>query len=472
MANPLRSRALPSGKPRQALGLGGRRALKGAALVVALLEAIAAQAKPETEALRLNARNTPLPGGDAYETGRGLLAAGDVTGAMAAFREALLEAPQSVDTLNAIAVCYDRLGRYDVSRSYYDAALAIQPGSVLVLNNLGYSLYLQGDLRGAIPHLQQVAAGGDPGAAATSRRLLQLIGVKLRESEARASMAQAVAELKSSQTRIELAANGEQRLVMAAKAPRAEVVASLGEAAELTVVPKVWTARDEARIEAAEAERQRRETDAILAEVAALTAADAALRLQNPVRLGDASAATAFAEVFAIDAAAAVPGVITPAAGASPAPQRGKRQAVDTALLNASAKGKGRRAVRKAMVTPAAEAEVEAIAAAALSPATMPGQSVAAAAPLVVASGYASLSLEAPAWIVASRRGAIASSNPTLVGQSPEAERATAEFDSDDPVLNAFAARMRKAGNDNVMAVSADVAIARLEALITRLRRA
>src|SRR5512137_2831181 len=137
MVPPPRISALQRNKPRQALGLGGRRALKGAALVVALLEAIAAQAKPETEALRLNARNTPVPGGDAYETGRGLLAAGDVSGAMAAFREALLEAPQSVDTLNAIAVCYDRLGRYDVSRSYYDAALAIQPGSVLVLNNLG-----------------------------------------------------------------------------------------------------------------------------------------------------------------------------------------------------------------------------------------------------------------------------------------------------------------------------------------------
>lgn len=463
-------------KPRHTLGLGGHRALKGAALVVALLEAIAAQAKPDVGAMRLNARNTPLPGGDAYETGRGLLAAGDVTGAMAAFREALLEAPQSVDTLNAIAVCYDRLGRYDVSRSYYDAALAIAPGSLLVLNNLGYSLYLQGDLRGAIPHLQQVAAGGDPGASATSRRLLQLIGVKLRESEARASMAQAVAELKESQTRIEMAANGEQRLVMAAKAPRAEVVATLGEAAELTVVPKVWTARDEARIEAAEAQRQRRETEAVLVEVAALTAADAALRLQNPVKLADVSAATAFAEVFAIAVPATAPAAIEPTAAVSPVPRKGKRSAAETLQLAAPAKGKGRKAARRATAVPveapAPDAAVEALAAAALSPAAMPGQALAEAVPLVVASGYASLSLEAPAWIVASRRGIPQSSVPTLVGQSPEAERATAEFDSDDPLLNAFAARMRNAGNDNVLQVSADIAIARLEALITRLRQA
>jgi Flp pilus assembly protein TadD len=461
-------------KPRHRLALGGRRALKGAALVVALLDALAAQAKPDAAALRLNARNTPLPGGDAYETGRGLLAAGDITGAMAAFREALLEAPQSVDTLNAIAVCYDRLGRYDVSRSYYDAALAIEPGSVLVLNNLGYSLYLQGDLRGAIPHLQQVAAGGDPGAAATSRRLLQLIGVKLRESEARASMAQAVAELKASQTRVEMAANGEQRLVMAAKAPRPDVVASLGEAAELTVVPKAWTKRDEARIEAAEAERQRRETEAVLAEVAALTAADAALRLQNPVKLAEVSAATAFAEAFAIAEPPTAPGSIAPVAAVVPAPQKDKRTVAETALL--SSPSKGRKAARRANAAPAAaaagDAGVEAIAAAALSPAALPGQAIAQAAPLVVASGYASLSLEAPAWIVATRRGTAPSSMPTLVGQSPEAERATAEFDSDDPVLNAFAARMRNAGNDNILAVSADVAITRLEALITRLRQA
>jgi Tfp pilus assembly protein PilF len=461
--------------PPRKLRLGSSRALKGAALIVALLEAIAAQAKPEAEGLRLNARNTPVPGGDAYETGRGLLAAGDVTGAMAAFREALLDAPQSIDTLNAIAVCYDRIGRYDISRSYYDAAMAIAPDSVLVLNNLGYSLYLQGDLRGAIPLLQQAAAAGDPQASATSRRLLQLISVKLREGEARASMAQAVAELKSPGARVELAANGESRLVLAAPAPRPELVASLGDAAALTVAPKVWTARDEKQLEAGEAARQRAETAAILTEVAALTAADAALRAAPAatIDLASAKAATSVTKAFPLAApetaptaiAAALPVAGRPAIAFTPAamtvptsPGRAPRQAeASISLASATPARKSGRA--KAAVAPV--------------------QTAAAAAPVrsgqVITNGYSALALglDAPGWIVASRRSAPPSNVPRLVGQSPDVSAAVAGFDSDDPVLNAFAARMQRPVNDNrAPDVTAEVAISRLEALIARLRRA
>jgi hypothetical protein len=284
-------------------------------------------------------------------------------------------------------------------------------------------------------------------------------------------MAQAVAELNAPATRIEMAANGEQRLVMTAKTPRPEVVASLGEAAELTVVPKTWTARDEARLAAAEAARERAENEAVLAEVAALTAADAALRTEQTVALGDMSAASAFAAAFPIADTATMPAaetgvvanIITTMA-AKPAPKR--KQRGDTVLAATATTSKGRKAARRA----AAHADVET--ALATSPAAPSPGSAALAAPLVASTrGFASVDLEAPAWIVASRRGAPPSSAPRIVGQSPEAERGFAGFDSDDPVLNAFAARMRGAVNDNVEVV-ADVAIARLESLIARLRRA
>ena len=465
----------PASPPRK-LRLSGGRALKGAALVVALLEAIAAHAKPDTSSLRLNARNTPVPGGDAYDTGRSLLASGDVAGAMAAFRQALIEAPQSVDTLNAIAVCYDRLGRYDVSRSYYDAALAISPGSVLVLNNLGYSLYLQGDLRGAIPMLQQAAGAGDPHAAATSRRLLQLISVRLREADARASMAQAVAELRAPAARIELAGAGEQRLVMTAPTVRADVAATLGDAAALTVVPKAWTARDEKRLEAEEAARERAAMAAVLAEVATLTAEDAALRAANPVNLADATAAVSITTAYPITPAVVAPGAVSvalpvasraplafapPAVTAPATPSRSRAAHTETAdaAMSSSAPAKAARkaARRAAKATPAAVAPV-----------------LVAASRLVAHSvGYASVALDGSGWIIASRRDGLPSHVTQAPAHSPDAGSAIAGFDSDDPMLNAFAARMRSAVNDNrAAAVSPDVAISRLEALIARLRRA
>jgi Flp pilus assembly protein TadD len=454
------------------------RVLKGAALVVALLEAIAAQAKPDTNSVRLNARNTPVPGGDAYDTGRSLLASGDVAGAMASFRQALIEAPQSVDTLNAIAVCYDRLGRYDVSRSYYDAALAISPGSLLVLNNLGYSLYLQGELRAAIPMLQQVAAAGDPYAAATSRRLLQLIAVRLRESDARASMAQAVAELKAPAARIELAANGEQRLVLKAPTVRADVAATLGEAAALTVVPKAWTARDEKRLEAEEAARERAAITAVLAEVAVLTADDAALRAAHPVNLGDSAAATSITTSYPIVPQAVKPAVIsvalpvaarTPLAFATPAvaapmpakPTRGRKARavandVETTLAEVPAKP-ARRTGKAAPAAPAAFAPVQ----------------VAASRLVAQSLDFASVALDSAGWIIAPRRDGLPAHVTQQPAISPDAGIAVAGFDSDDPVLNAFAARMRSAVNDNrAPVVSPEVAISRLEALISRLRRA
>jgi hypothetical protein len=87
--------------------------------------------------------------------------------------------------------------------------------------------------------------------------------------------------------------------------------------------------------------------------------------------------------------------------------------------------------------------------------------------------GYASVPLDAAGWIIASRRDGLPAHVTQTPALSPDAGSAIAGFDSDDPVLNAFAARMRRAVNDNAIAVVApDVAISRLEALIARLRRA
>lgn len=52
-------------------------------------------------------------------------------------------APQDVRVLNALAVTYDKLGRFDLSGRYYAEAAAISPDSPVVTANLAYSHLIQ-----------------------------------------------------------------------------------------------------------------------------------------------------------------------------------------------------------------------------------------------------------------------------------------------------------------------------------------
>ena len=46
--------------------------------------------------------------------------------ALEAYRKALREDPQSVGAMMGIATCYDRMGRFDLSRRHYEMALGGQ----------------------------------------------------------------------------------------------------------------------------------------------------------------------------------------------------------------------------------------------------------------------------------------------------------------------------------------------------------
>lgn len=75
---------------------------------------------------------------------RGYFALDNVGLALEAFRKALRDDPTSVDALNGIAACYDRMGRFDLSRRHYEMALAIAPGDARLYASLALSLDLQG----------------------------------------------------------------------------------------------------------------------------------------------------------------------------------------------------------------------------------------------------------------------------------------------------------------------------------------
>jgi tetratricopeptide (TPR) repeat protein len=85
-------------------------------------------------------------------------------------RKALRDNPRSIETLNAIGIAYDQLGRFDVSREYYDRALALDPNAVQTLNNLGLSATKQGNFALAIGWLER-AQRLDPGSREVGENL-------------------------------------------------------------------------------------------------------------------------------------------------------------------------------------------------------------------------------------------------------------------------------------------------------------
>ena len=104
----------------------------------------------ESGKLEVRALATPLAQGKKpvpfrVAEAHGQLALGNVALALEAYRMALREDPNSVDALSGMAVCYDRMGRYDLARRQYEAALAIEPGNPTVLAMLAASLDAAGE---------------------------------------------------------------------------------------------------------------------------------------------------------------------------------------------------------------------------------------------------------------------------------------------------------------------------------------
>ena len=101
----------------------------------------------------LSVRSIPTPLAQGVRTvpfriaeARGQLALGNVALALESFRKAWRDDPNSTDALAGMAACYDRMGRFDLSRRNYEAALALSPADVELLGAFAQSLQLQGQL--------------------------------------------------------------------------------------------------------------------------------------------------------------------------------------------------------------------------------------------------------------------------------------------------------------------------------------
>ena len=99
-----------------------------------------------------------------YARAADAIRARDYALALEVLQIAAARAPADARVLNAQAVVYDKLGRFDLSARYYARALAADPGSAIVAHNMAYSARLSGR---AGPDNGPLLAGGSPDAAAT-----------------------------------------------------------------------------------------------------------------------------------------------------------------------------------------------------------------------------------------------------------------------------------------------------------------
>lgn len=460
---------------------------------------------------------------DNYARAKMLLGAGDVPGAMASFRRVLAEEPRSVDAMNGLGVTYDRMGRHDVARGWYEAALAVSPDDGAVLTNLGYSLTLQNEWREAIPWLQAATRSGDAAAVQTARRLLAQASAALTAERARAPVFARPAELalsvpapgaaplsaqrvlqtrlaqapaaivtgslasapKVSSAHIELAANGEAQLVLGnGRAPAAELVASLGDAATLVLAPP-------ATVHVADAPAKPILAEARTASRAVGRRADAAVQhslvvVEAPVAVLVLANAPEIALVPALVEARrrsdALAGAVELASNVAPAER--VVAAVRPAIVREAV---ARIAAASKADDKPSSAPVD-IMLFALAPAALTQTSVAAAPvlradiPFVDAGGASMQGADGsdidPAWLLHVRRigfdGRSAPAAPSLALTTLE-KLGSRRFDSDDGALNQFAARLRgpvvPADEDGLLAAR-QAAIARLEAVIARVRAA
>jgi len=125
--------------------------LAGAALVGGC------SSKPDVEVRAVGVSARGAASGDAVALGHAALAIGNAGLALQHFRQALRVDAGSVAALSGIALCYDHMGRVDLSRRYYQEALALAPGDTRVLRDYATALARHGAVAEAQAVISEIA---------------------------------------------------------------------------------------------------------------------------------------------------------------------------------------------------------------------------------------------------------------------------------------------------------------------------
>jgi Flp pilus assembly protein TadD len=102
----------------------------------------------------------PAEGGSArdyLERGRALLEEGRLNDAVAELSRAASLDPKLSQAHSLLAVAYDRKGLHERAEDSYKHAIEVNENDPQALNNLGYSLYLNGNYRAAVDKLKRAA---------------------------------------------------------------------------------------------------------------------------------------------------------------------------------------------------------------------------------------------------------------------------------------------------------------------------
>lgn len=100
-----------------------------------------------------------------YSSATSAIAKRDYAGALEMLQGAQAYQPNDVRVLNAFAVVYDKLGRFDLSARYYEQAERLDPGSQILARNMAYSVSLQTRLAAPAYALAQAAPVAAPAQA-------------------------------------------------------------------------------------------------------------------------------------------------------------------------------------------------------------------------------------------------------------------------------------------------------------------
>jgi len=128
-------------------------------LLVASVAAASCAAAPEDVKIRAiaDAGSKLRAAQDPLAESKAQLALGNVGLALEGFRKASRNYPNNPEAFAGMAACYNAMGRYDLSQSNYEAALALAPRNVALLTALSRSLETQGKADAAAEVMGEVA---------------------------------------------------------------------------------------------------------------------------------------------------------------------------------------------------------------------------------------------------------------------------------------------------------------------------
>ncbi|MEH6526541.1 MAG: hypothetical protein V7723_10760 [Sneathiella sp.] len=121
-------------------------------VLVTLVLALAGCGAPSTDLTLTSEQDIPVT--DHYKRGKYYIEKGYNGLALNQFKLALLEDPDNIDSLNAVAIIYQRLNRPDLAEQAFSDAILLDTDSALTLNNFGYFHLMQGRPKQAITYFE------------------------------------------------------------------------------------------------------------------------------------------------------------------------------------------------------------------------------------------------------------------------------------------------------------------------------